>query len=62
MVNSSLIVQFRTDGWGSEDDLTKRYHLEDLLDARLQADNNGICDGGDIGSGTINIFLNRLLT
>src|SRR5262249_34742065 len=43
--------------WGSEADLAKRHRLEDLLDQALRSADNGWCDGGDIGSGTMNIFL-----
>lgn len=57
MQNNSLVLQYRIDGWGSTEDLEKRARLEDLIDARLQNESNGECDGGDIGSGTINIYL-----
>src|SRR5262249_54416013 len=55
--NYSLVVQYKLEGWGSEADLDKRHWLEDLLDEALRSANNGWCDGGDIGSGTMNIFL-----
>lgn len=53
----SLVVRYYTKGWGSTDDLSKRHRLEDVLDECLQRTQNGECDGGDIGSGTINIYL-----
>jgi len=53
----SLVVRYYTAGWGSTDDLAKRHRLEEVLDECLQRTNNGGCDGGDIGSGTINIYL-----
>jgi hypothetical protein len=56
----TLIVQYLTEGWGSPDDLQMRHKIESLLDKRLAATGNGYCDGGDIGSGTINIFLSVL--
>jgi len=57
----SLIVQYRVDGWGSPADLAKRHRLEEFLDACLDESDNGYCDGGDIGSGSINIFLEEVL-
>lgn len=52
-----LIVQFKTnDKWGDEKDLEKRHSIEGLLNESLGWTGNGHCDGGDIGSGTINIF------
>lgn len=53
-----LIVQFKTkDEMGDENDLDKRYNVEAILNESLGWTGNGHCDGGDIGSGTINIFL-----
>lgn len=51
-----VAVQYRTAGWGSVGDLDKRHRIEDLLDECLAWTCNGFCDGGDIGSGAINIF------
>ena len=52
-----IIVQFKTkDAWGDTDDLDKRHSVEDILDDCLGWTGNGHCDGGDIGSGTINAF------
>jgi len=51
-----IIVQYRLDSWGSTQDLELRHRVEDLLDECLGWTGNGHCDGGDIGSGTINIF------
>lgn len=58
--HSTLIVQYRTEGWGSLQNLQMRREVESLLDDCLRATGNGYCDGGDIGSGTINIFLEVL--
>jgi hypothetical protein len=55
--HSTLIVQYRTKGWGSPQDLQMRHKVEFLLDESLKTTANGYCDGGDIGSGTVNIFL-----
>ena len=54
--HESLIVQYRTEGWGSSQDLDKRYAVEHQLNECLGWTGNGHCDGGDIGSGTINVF------
>jgi hypothetical protein len=54
--HSQVVVQYRTAGWGSVADLEKRHKIEELLDECLAWTCNGFCDGGDIGSGSINIF------
>ena len=52
-----IIVQFKTeDAWGDTADLDKRYQVEDILNDCLGWTGNGHCDGGDIGSGTINAY------
>ena len=51
----TVIVQYRTETWGDLDDLEKRHGLEDLLNNQLSWVGLGHCDGGDIGSGTINV-------
>ena len=56
--HTQIIVQFKTQGvWGDSDDLNKRHRVEDILNECLGWTGNGDCDGGDIGSGTINVFL-----
>jgi hypothetical protein len=54
--HSQVAVQYRTIGWGSVGDLDKRHRIEDLLDDCLAWTCNGFCDGGDIGSGEMNVF------
>jgi hypothetical protein len=54
--HATLIVQYKTKGWGSSEDHDKRVKVEDLLNECLGWTGNGHCDGGDIGSGTINAF------
>lgn len=50
-------MQFKTeDAWGDSADLSKRHMVEDILNECLGWTGNGYCDGGDIGSGTINTF------
>lgn len=54
--HATVIVQYRTDGWGSEADLRKREAVQESLDSALGWTGLGHCEGGDIGSGTMNIF------
>ncbi len=51
-----LQIQWQVHGWGNTSDLDFRHQAEDDLDACLKWTGNGSCDGGDIGSGTINVF------
>lgn len=53
---AELVVQYKCENWGSPEDLDKRHRVEDLMNECLGWTGNGHCDGGDIGSGTINIF------
>jgi len=52
----TFVIQYRLDTWGSTDDLNKRYQIEDLMNECLGWTGNGHCDGGDIGSGSMNIW------
>jgi hypothetical protein len=56
----TLIVQYCTEGWGSPEDLERCHRGENILDEQLRQTDNGYCDGNDIGSGTVNIFLHVL--
>lgn len=51
-----VIVQYRVDSSGTANDLKKRHSIENLLGEFLENSDLGYCDGGDIGSGTMNIF------
>lgn len=51
----TVLVQYQVDGFGTPKDLDKRYAIEDLLNEALGWTGNGRCDGGDIGSGTMNV-------
>jgi hypothetical protein len=51
-----LIVQYRTAGSGNGSDHDKRVAVENLLGGFLEDADLGYCDGGDIGSGTMNVF------
>jgi hypothetical protein len=52
----SLIIQYRIEGHGRASDHDKRVTIENLLGEFLGDADLGYCDGGDIGSGTINVF------
>jgi hypothetical protein len=51
--HATLLIEYRVDGMGSAEDLDKRHRLEDLLNELLGWTGLGICDGGSIGSGTM---------
>lgn len=53
---TQLVVQFSIRGHGTVDDLDLRHQVEDILDQALRSARLGHVDGGDIGSGTINVF------
>jgi hypothetical protein len=52
----SIVIQYKIGGHGSTDDLDKRVRIEELMNAELGWTGLGHCDGGDIGSGEMNIF------
>lgn len=54
--HKTLVIQYKTETWGNEKDLEKRYAVEDIANECLGWTGNGICDGGQIGSGSIEIF------
>lgn len=52
-----MILQFfTTDEWGAVEDLNFRHAMEEHIDRYLYWSGNGAVSGGDIGSGTMNIF------
>lgn len=51
----SIVIQYKIEGHGSSPDLEKRVAVEELMNERLGWTGLGHCDGGDIGSGTMNI-------
>lgn len=51
-----LIVQYAVEGWGDGDDLTFREEVYELMNEDLGWTGNGRALGGDVGSGTINVF------
>lgn len=52
----SIVIQYKIEGHGSTADLDKRVAVEELMNDQLGWTGLGHCDGGDIGSGTMNIF------
>lgn len=50
------MIQYKIQGMGTTEDLDQRYKVENLMNEGLGWTGLGHCDGGDIGSGTINVF------
>jgi hypothetical protein len=50
-----LLIEYRVDGMGSSVDLDKRHALEDRMSETLGWTGLGHCDGGSIGSGTMEV-------
>jgi hypothetical protein len=51
-----VVVQYRLETCGSAEDLDKAHEIEHLFNECLGWTGNGLCDGNDIGSGSLNIF------
>jgi hypothetical protein len=50
-----LLVEYAIDGMGTRADLAKRHRLESQMDEVLGWTGLGHCDGGSIGSGTMEV-------
>ena len=50
-----LLIEFAVDGFGTDADLAKRHALQDRMDETLGWAGLGHCDGGSIGSGTMEV-------
>lgn len=50
-----LLVEYTVDGFGEPEDLDKRHRLEDRMNETLGWTGLGNCDGGSIGSGTMEV-------
>ncbi len=50
-----LLIEYSIDGMGTADDLDKRYLLEERMNETLGWTGLGHCDGGSIGSGTMEV-------
>jgi hypothetical protein len=53
--HSVLLIEYAVHGMGSTKDLDKRYELEDRMNETLGWTGLGHCDGGSIGSGTMDV-------
>lgn len=51
-----LLIEYPVDGMGTASDLEKRHRLEDRMNETLGWTGLGHCDGGSIGSGTMEVF------
>jgi hypothetical protein len=51
-----VVIQYQIEGHGTMQDYDRRVKIESLLDELLSEADLGYLDGGDIGSGTANIF------
>ena len=52
---ATLIIEYAVDGFGTPADLEKRHALEDRMNETLGWTGLGHCDGGSIGSGTMEV-------
>jgi len=50
-----LLVEYAIEGFGTPQDLAKRHALEDRMGETLGWTGLGACDGGSIGSGTMEV-------
>jgi hypothetical protein len=50
-----VLIEYQVDGMGTSDDLEKRYALQERMDETLGWTGLGHCDGGSIGSGTMEV-------
>jgi hypothetical protein len=53
--HATLLIEFAVDGMGSSTDLDKRHRLQERMDETLGWTGLGNCDGGSIGSGTMEV-------
>lgn len=51
-----VVIQFALDGHGTTSDFDKRVKIENLMNECLGWTGSGHCDGGDMGSGEMNVF------
>ena len=52
---ATLLIEYAVDGFGTSADLNKRHSLEDRMNETLGWTGIGNCDGGSIGSGTMEV-------
>ncbi len=51
----TLLIEYSVEGMGSDADIVKRHRLQDRMDETLGWTGLGHCDGGSIGSGTMEV-------
>ncbi len=51
----TLLIEYNIDGMGTSEDMEKRHRLENKMDELLGWTGLGHCDGGSIGSGTMEV-------
>ena len=51
----TLLIEYEVDGMGNGEDVEKRHRLEDRMNETLGWTGLGACDGGSIGSGTMEV-------
>lgn len=51
----TLLIEYKVDGFGTPEELEKRYRLQDRMDETLGWTGLGHCDGGSSGSGTMEV-------
>lgn len=51
----TLLIEYSVDGMGTKEDAEKRHRLEDRMNDTLGWTGLGNCDGGSIGSGTMEV-------
>ncbi len=51
----TLLIEYTVDGMGSGEDIEKRHRLQERMDQTLGWTGLGACDGGSIGSGTMEV-------
>jgi hypothetical protein len=53
--HATLLIEYAVDGMGTSKDLEKRHRLEERMNETLGWTGLGHCDGGSIGSGTMEV-------
>jgi hypothetical protein len=53
--HATLLIEFAVNGMGKSTDLDKRHRLQERMDETLGWTGLGHCDGGSIGSGTMEV-------
>jgi hypothetical protein len=53
--HATLLIEYAVDGMGTTKDVEKRHRLQDMMNETLGWTGLGVCDGGSIGSGTMEV-------